>query len=221
MAENIKSRKYYRVHNGTDWDRMHFVTDANSVDANDGQTLEEKVGAIKGITTSTFVTEEGYAADATTVSALSNRLNNSLGDLKFGYDVESEKYGYYVTDREGADTFFPFSGGKPIYLGTGTTFDVSSYRGYENFTINNFIICASSVSTRTYDGGGHDMGSYAGSSCSINPVGTYNPSNGVLTISGTSSSCTGTFRAWDYVRYFNSASSISAPKVYLVPDGVE
>ena len=57
MAENIKSGKYYRVFNGTDWDRMHFVTDANSVDANDGDNMETKVGAIKGITTSTEVTE--------------------------------------------------------------------------------------------------------------------------------------------------------------------
>ena len=75
MAENIKSRKYYRVHNGTDWDRMHFVTDANSVDANDGDTMETKVGAFKGITTSTNVTEEGYAADAKTVSELSDSLS--------------------------------------------------------------------------------------------------------------------------------------------------
>lgn len=88
MAENIKSRKYYRVHNGTDWDRMHFVTDANSVDANDGDTMEVKVGAIKGITTSTDVTEEGYAADAKTVS----ELNNSLGNLGNMSSIYSNTY---------------------------------------------------------------------------------------------------------------------------------
>ena len=106
MAENIKSRKYYRVHNGESWDRMHFVTDANSVDANDGDTMETKVGAFKGITTSTNVTEEGYAADATTVAA----LNDSLGGLSFGVDSEGN-YGYYKYDEPvGADTLVPFKG---------------------------------------------------------------------------------------------------------------
>ena len=84
MSENIKTRKYYRVHNGTDWDRMHFVTDANSVDANDGDNMETKVGAIKGITTSTEVTEEGYAADATTVAALNSSLTNMQQSFQDG-----------------------------------------------------------------------------------------------------------------------------------------
>lgn len=101
--ENIKSRKYYRVHNGESWDRMHFVTDANSVDANDGETMETKVGAIKGITTSTSVTEEGYAADATVVS----QLNDSLGGLNFAQDAEGN-WGYIPS---GADSVIPFKSG--------------------------------------------------------------------------------------------------------------
>ena len=131
MSENIKTRKYYRVHNGTDWDRMHFVTDANSVDANDGDNMETKVGAIKGITTSTEVTEEGYAADATTVAA----LNSSLGGLKFGVD-SSGNYGYY---KAGADSVTPFKTTKVISLGTGTSFNVTAYEGYKNFTTSNFL----------------------------------------------------------------------------------
>ena len=104
MSENIKTRKYYRVHNGTDWDRMHFVTDANSVDANDGDNMETKVGAIKGITTSTEVTEEGYAADATTVAA----LNSSLGGLDIRFNAETGKPEW---KERGADTFNPLSSG--------------------------------------------------------------------------------------------------------------
>ena len=105
MAENIKSRKYYRVHNGTDWDRMHFVTDANSVDANDGDTMETKVGAFKGITTSTNVTEEGYAADATTVAALNSSLGNVVSDIYVGSDGKLHKV------IGGADSVLPFSSG--------------------------------------------------------------------------------------------------------------
>lgn len=50
-------------------------TSSNTVECDDGETVQTKVGAIKGITTSTSVTETGYAADATTVAA----LNQSLG----------------------------------------------------------------------------------------------------------------------------------------------
>ena len=121
MAENIKSRKYYRVHNGTDWDRMHFVTDANSVDANDGDTMETKVGAFKGITTSTNVTEEGYAADAKTVSELSE----SLGNLEFNISEGKPQW------REvGADTWNFFSGGDLEILIANATAVVIAYSLY-------------------------------------------------------------------------------------------
>lgn len=52
-------------------------TSSNTVEFNDGKTAQTKVGAIKGITTSTSATETGYAADATTVAA----LNQSLGNI--------------------------------------------------------------------------------------------------------------------------------------------
>lgn len=52
-------------------------TSSNTVEFEDGKTAQTKVGAIKGITTSTSATETGYAADATTVAA----LNQSLGNL--------------------------------------------------------------------------------------------------------------------------------------------
>lgn len=49
---------------------------AKDVECADGQTVEEKVGGIKGITTATNVTETGYAADATVL----NKLLEQLGD---------------------------------------------------------------------------------------------------------------------------------------------
>ena len=101
MAENIKSRKNYRVFNGESWDRMHFVTDTNSVDiynGKKGETLYSTLGALKGITTSTDVTETGYAADATTVAA----LNDSLG-----VDIKLIDGAPHWSER-GADTWSPF-----------------------------------------------------------------------------------------------------------------
>lgn len=130
--ENIKSRKYYRVHNGETWDRMHFVTDANSVDSNDGYTMENKVGAIKGITTSTDVTEEGYAADATVVAALSD----SLGGLNFAQDAEGN-WGYIPS---GADAVIPFKNGwdfseyAKVSSGQGQNITITMSQGFISCT---------------------------------------------------------------------------------------
>ena len=74
-TENIKERVLYRVltdEKSRVWERCNFVTSARSVDADNGENLETKVGAIKGITTSSTVTEEGWVPDAASVNA---RLN--------------------------------------------------------------------------------------------------------------------------------------------------
>lgn len=79
VSEKKVTGKFYRIWSAADklWHRISFWTHANDVEFNDGKTAQTKVGAIKGITTSTSATETGYAADATTVAA----LNQSLGNL--------------------------------------------------------------------------------------------------------------------------------------------
>lgn len=52
-------------------------TSSNTVEFEDRKTAQTKVGAIKGITTSTSATETGYAADATTVAALNQSFANN------------------------------------------------------------------------------------------------------------------------------------------------
>lgn len=112
-TENVKSRKAYRIL--TDpinkvWDRINLLTNAQSVDADDGQNLETKVGKIKGITKDTNVAQEGYAADATVIKA----LNDSLGGItKFIVDPVSHKITGYTT-KGGADTVFPFKGSSEL-----------------------------------------------------------------------------------------------------------
>ena len=78
VSEKKVTGKFYRIWSAADklWHRISFWTHANDVEFNDGKTAQTKVGAIKGITTSTSATETGYAADATTVAA----LNQSLSD---------------------------------------------------------------------------------------------------------------------------------------------
>ena len=62
-------------------------------------------------------------------------LNKNMGGLTFGKDGDGN-YGYYGADG----SLVPFRSTEVICLGTGTSFDVSTYKGYENFTVNNFIL---------------------------------------------------------------------------------
>lgn len=87
VSEKKVTGKFYRIWSTADklWHRISFWTHANDVEFNDGKTAQTKVGAIKGITTSTNTAETGYAADATTVTTLNQSvttLNQSLGNLK-------------------------------------------------------------------------------------------------------------------------------------------
>ena len=75
----FKTKRYRKTTDGykleSNW------TSGNTVELDDGNTVQNNLGAIKGITTSTSVTEEGYAADATTVAALNNNLTNINNSL--------------------------------------------------------------------------------------------------------------------------------------------
>lgn len=107
MSDTLKERKIYRILTNSAskaWDKIAFWTTAKSVDAADGNNLETKVGAIKGITTSTNTTTTGYAADATVIK----NLNDSLGGYKF--TTKDGKIAYYKASA-GADSATPFNGG--------------------------------------------------------------------------------------------------------------
>lgn len=62
------------------WRRYSFWNKAKDTECEDGTDVETKVGAIKGITTSTNVSETGYAADAKTVSEINQSLANKIPD---------------------------------------------------------------------------------------------------------------------------------------------
>lgn len=67
-------------------------TSSNTVEFEDGKTAQTKVGAIKGITTSTNTKETGYAADATTVAALNQSLDNINDKNTFQYLVSTSPF---------------------------------------------------------------------------------------------------------------------------------
>ncbi len=86
------------------WQRISYWTKASDVEFDDGQTAENKMGAISGITSDLNGESENIAASIKAV----NQLNNNLGGFKFGYTSDG-KPGYITTDGEGADTVFPFN----------------------------------------------------------------------------------------------------------------
>ena len=83
------------------WRRYSFWNKAKDTECEDGTDVETKVGAIKGITTSTNVSETGYAADAKTVSEINQSLTN------INTYVGKDKKLHFV-DSSGADTVLPF-----------------------------------------------------------------------------------------------------------------
>lgn len=70
-----------------------------------------------------------------------------------------------------------------IDLGTGTSFTVTQYAGYQNFTADNFIVGVISAPFVRTDYPGNDR--YA-SAAGFTLAKSYNPSTGMLTVSGAS-----------------------------------
>ena len=70
------------------WNRLSFWTHSSDVEFQDGETAQEKVGNIHGITTSTSVLTPGYAADASVVSTLNKKITQYVSDtLAAGADT--------------------------------------------------------------------------------------------------------------------------------------
>ena len=82
----------------------------------------------------------------------------------------------------------PSSGGgaKVVNLGSGTSFNVSGYSGYKNFTNDNFIVCAKAGSySQSQNMGEQNTVQYItpSASCTINVTKSYNANTGVLSAS--------------------------------------
>lgn len=86
---------YFKNADGN-YEQLSYKTSSQTVDFDDGKTAETKLGAIKGITTSTSVTETGYAADAKTVS----KINQSLDGVKI-YAIDNIDEFYYNPNKLG------------------------------------------------------------------------------------------------------------------------
>lgn len=105
MAEIVKKERVpYRIWDkvNSKWNELMLKTNAKSVDADDGKTLETKIGAINGITSDLNGESEDVAASIKCV----NQLNNSLGGFRFK-TVDGEK----KVSTDGGSTWENFSNG--------------------------------------------------------------------------------------------------------------
>lgn len=191
-SENIKERKIYRVlidELNRVWERIYFLTNARSVDADDGENLETKVGAIKGITTSTTVTENGWAADAKAVNESINALKKSVADGKSaiasaitskGVSTAADATFAAMTDNIRSISTKP----RVRDLGNGYSFNVSGIcPNYRELTADNFVVdCkagAHTVGDGTEDNPNiHWSARFHGFGITKN----YNPNTGIFTI---------------------------------------
>lgn len=115
VNETIVTGRYFR--RCTDaankvWQRISFWHKASDCEFDDGTTAQTKVGAIKGITTSTSVTETGYAADMTTVKGLQTQIDELKNSNLSG---KSLKIVHFET------------GGSGNYKTANIIFDVSNF----------------------------------------------------------------------------------------------
>lgn len=111
INETSVDGKKYRQKTTDGWKWYSFITKAKDILFGDGEdannNLETNLGSFKGITTSTNVTETGYAADATVVSD----LNRSLGGMSFYEDEDGNKYvvgADSVPKKLGSGSILPF-----------------------------------------------------------------------------------------------------------------
>lgn len=126
-------------------------------------------------------TAENYLFTARKGKQLKDEIDGINSNLQeVGMTAEEKKQLQEIYDR--IVTYAKYI----VDLGSGTTFDVSGYEGYQNFTISNFIVSVDSASS-TWTGYG-DTGT---NSCSATVIKNYNASSGILTLSGLSASRVG------------------------------
>ena len=167
------------------------------------------------------------------IEALRTNIANQLtaNNNVMYMDYHDGKYGVNTSANRGADTFIPFKKGleDAIELGNlGGSFNLSSYRNYQNFTVEkNFFVRITGVSYSggstsaggsEWDGNQYIHGGASAGSISVGPLLAYNASTGVLSTASGGSSYVSVGVYSDHVNASNSTGTslgISG-KVYLV-----
>lgn len=208
-ANEVVKNSAYRVWSELEnvWKKYALWTTAKQVECTDGQSVEDKIGGIKGITTSTNVNEEGYVADAKAVSELSKDIKSvqtSMGDCSFSVKTD----GVYVTYKPtgGADSVTKKLGSEAKLIASGksgtVTLDIASLcpNDYKKLTADNFLVVATGITATSDIGWGSTRHDESQSGTGNNTITkAYTASSGSLKI--TSPTCavsTKTSSVWVY-----------------------
>ena len=186
-----KFKKYIKTSSG--FQLQSLWTSANTVEADDKRTIQTKVGAINGISSSETANSAEIAASTALTNKMNGTINNlrrDLGGLSFGQDADGN-WGYKIG---GADTVTPFKSGitlvgsypyttKKGYPNNAThvfTVNATKISGYKKMTEKNFIV--------------ETLRAFSGNSGPYNPQvqwtevsvsKSYDSNNGILTVTAT------------------------------------
>ena len=154
MKDYIKQTSGYQL--------LSRWANANTLECDDGKTLQDKVGGISGISSS-------LTANSTTQAASTN-LTNQLYQNISKIDVYIGEDGkLHFTDGTGADTVLNFSS-KPILIGsyslaqgsTPTTVNIANkVTNYKNLTADNFLYKVTSISELDWTSGSWGTNKYS------------------------------------------------------------
>lgn len=124
-------------------DGFNYLNDrADTIESN----LSDLNDKVDGLDTS-------LSADILNVSNTgASHYNELKGELtangnRMYMDYHDGRYGVNTSSSRGADTFIPFK--SYYYLGNGQTFNLTSYAGYQNFTVDNFLFKAKTFGPAT------------------------------------------------------------------------
>lgn len=168
-------------------DRISEFPTRRSLTKTDGTSELVTVARSEGM-----ILEEGDAFSAENMNDFENRVANGFSELNenitfpdgsgFYPDVQDGVRGYNTDPGRGADTFVPFKK-SPILIGSRSgngTINCTSINGYEKLSANDFLISITKYNTSVTGGGNMP----SGKSFSVIPNKSYNPSTGILTLSG-------------------------------------
>lgn len=99
MSETIVTGRKYKIRDGGIWKILSFFTKASDVECEDGNTVESKIGSIKGITTSTTQTEIGYATDSTTTKKQQDLIDAINTALSYTIEIDDTAKTINFIDR--------------------------------------------------------------------------------------------------------------------------
>ena len=181
IGDTVSKGNYFNVctdETNQTFETKSFYTDSEDVKFADGKNAENKMGAIKGITSDFNTTDPGYAASMTSVS----QLNSSLGvDIKLidGVPCWSER---------GADTWNPFKPTITDYVNwinslvplipkqtdnsniIGNSINLAPYKGFQAFDEDDYTMWISRSSNNVSPTNPHWIGYKFSEPTSINLI---------------------------------------------------